>query len=142
MAVFSDQLVITARKRVLGKMMFSQASVILSRCGDWLPNMHQRSQGSASEGSRGGGLHPRGREVCLWGREGGGLCPVGGGGGGEGVCIGVSVYRGSASRGRDLHLERSWADPLPHTMGYGQQAGGKNPTRMFSCLDMKWYIYV
>ena len=53
--------------------------------------------------------------------------------GGGGVCIRGGLHTGgSASRG--VSIQGGWADPPPSdTTGYGQRAGGTQPTGMHSC---------
>ena len=70
------------------------------------------------------------------------VCPGGGCLHPDGVCIQVRSASGSA--GICIQGVGGWADPLPDTTGYGQQAGGKHPTGMHYCLTDKfphYYLY-
>ena len=109
---------------VWGKVIFSQASVILSTGG---------GVGlTACITDQGGGLYPRGSAsggVCLWG--------VNIQGEGGSTLREVSIQMGSASKG-GLHLGGVIDKPLYYwdTMGYNQQTGSTHPTGMHSCFLM------
>ena len=78
----------------------------------WFPSMHHRSHDQGvciQEDSHPGSMHQ------------------------GGFASRSSAYRGSASGGGSVgHISQDTWD----TMGYGQQAGGMHPTRMFSCTKM------